>query len=128
MNPVRQFAHFMPPWLNVIHVIGLHKDLTGSIAQIFPVIFCQGIIVSFHEVMVECSVGVFWGANCHNGKVKFIYRVRRDCCGKWGLLPFMVGFADKQPSNDETTTNCQCPSTLCNFGLKIVKTFKLFCS
>ena len=91
----------------------LHEDLKGCHSQYFSVVIRERCVPSFYKIMVESSVGVFWGAYGHLGELQVVYWIGGDSGGDGFFLPFHVGFPDQNSSPSETKTDNTQPEDLC---------------
>ena len=91
----------------------LNEDVICSFSQRFSDFIREGSIASFYKIMVESSVGVFWGAYGHLGELQVVYWIGGDSGGDGFFLPFHVGFADQNSSPSETKTDKTQPEDLC---------------
>ena len=55
--------------LYIVLVISFHKDLVSRFPQSYSLLVSESSIASLHQIMVEGSVGVLWGADGHDGEV-----------------------------------------------------------
>ena len=91
--------------LYIVLVISFHKDLVSRFPQTCSLLVSESSIASLHQIMVESSVGVLWGADGHDGEVQVVDGVGGDRGGNWGLLPRLVRLAYQIPSSNEPKTN-----------------------
>ena len=99
--------------LYIVLVISFHKDLVGRISQACSLLVSESSIASLHQVMVESSVGVLWGADGHDGEVQVFDGVGGDRGGDRFLLPLTVRLANQEPSAKKPETNDDKPEDLC---------------
>ena len=98
--------------LYIVLVISFHKDLVGRFPQSCSLLVSESSIASLHQIMVESSVGVLWGADGHDGEVQVFDGVGGDRGGDRFLLPLVVRFSDQDSSAKKPETNNQEPQDL----------------
>ena len=65
----------------------LNEDVICSFSQRFSDFIREGSIANFYKIMVESSVGVFWGTYGHLGELKVVYWIGGDSGGDGFFVP-----------------------------------------